>query len=470
MNSLPFLAFFATVFVLYYLLSAKSRLQNILLLAASYLFYGLADWRMLPVLLLLTMISFFMGIIVEKKRNTGDEKCAQWLHVITVLLELLPLLYFKYFGFFVESFQRLLTMMGLNVHPSTLKILMPLGISFYTFRLLSYSIDINRGRISPTWDFIAFSTYVSFFPSIMSGPIDRPAPFLAQLDAPRRLNYENVSIGFKRVIFGLFTKVCLADVLAMYVGAVFNNYPEHSAISIICAVLLYPIQMYADFSGYSNMAIGLGQMLGIRMMENFKRPFLAQNVAEYWRRWHISLTSWLTDYVFMPANVKMRDWGKMGTILAIILNFILVGFWHGANWTFGFFGLFHALLFIPLILTGKMNKKIKTFNPLKCILVYILVSVGLLFFNSPTLGDGFSLIRGMFVNKGPLFVNLPVFGYSLVAFCIMAAKDFTDEFHWKVSLLNSSHKWVQYVTIVALISYMVLFGVFDNESFIYFQF
>lgn len=481
LNSLPFLLFFFVVFILYYACYKSSKLQNIIILLSSYFFYGFASWKMLPVIIVMTIVFYFFGLKIENYRQEEKNKQAYWLTTLTVVIGLLPLLYFKYFNFFIDSFADLFALFGFNTHHSTFKIIMPLGISFFTFRLISYAVEINRRKLTATKDFIAFASYIAFFPSILSGPIDRANKFLPQLQTNRELLFDNCAEGFKRIIWGWFMKVCVADVLGNYVDAIYNNYYMHSGISILFASILYPFQMYADFAGYSNMAIGIGKMMGITMNENFLRPFFAQNVAQYWRKWHISLTSWLTDYVFMPLNIRFRDLGKLGLILAIAINFILIGFWHGVSWTFGFFGLYYAILYIPLILSGNMNKKgkikwihgciIPPKTLLKIIGTYLLVTLGLIFFRSPSMMDAFSLIGRMFTEKGSIFINANVLVHGITALIILLLKDYKDEAKLeRFNLLHSKNVVVRYITIVLLIAYILLFGNLNGGQFIYFQF
>ena len=280
-------------------------------------------------------------------------------------------------------------------------------------------------------------------------------------------------------VWGWFTKVCIADRMGEYVDAVFNNYQDYGALSIGIATLLYPLQMYADFSGYSNMAIGIGRLAGLEVAENFRRPFFAQNVAEYWRRWHISLTGWLTDYVFMPLNIKFRDLGNLGLILAVVINLVTVGFWHGANWTFGFFGLFHGLLFIPLILSGKMNKKTKITwlggwlispkNLLKMGLTYLLVATALLFFRSESMSAAFSTIAQCFTGLGSMcnVGGKKIFLFSLM---ILLAKDYLDEGMFKFSILKTEKPLWLDLQLIALIIFIVIFRGDAVKEFIYMQF
>ena len=355
-NSFNFILFLFIVFFFYYFpLKENTRGQNWLLLFSSYFFYGFAEMKIVPLLLVVTTIFYTIGLAIHKTKN---EKKSSWLTTIAVLTGIGVLLYFKYFNFFIGSFARIFNNIGLQTNWTTFNIILPLGISFFTFKLISYVVEIHRGKIEPTKDFVAFATYIAFFPTIMSGPIDRPS-FISQINNKRPFNYSLAVDGCRQFLWGLFKKVVLADNLAVYTEQAWSNVQDSSGSTLLLAAIFYSFQMYTDFSGYSDMAIGTGKILGFRITDNFNYPFFATNVADYWRRWHISLTSWLTDYVFMPLNVKFRSLGKWGTIFAIIINMVVVGIWHGPNWTFAVFGLYHGLLFVPLILSGSFFKKKK---------------------------------------------------------------------------------------------------------------
>lgn len=481
-NSLNFLLFFIIVFSVYYfLLKGKAKGQNGWLLLASYFFYGFAEWKMIPLLLGTTLVFYLLGIAIGKYREENEKK-AGFIATAGVVLGICVLLYFKYLNFFITSFDHFFSAIGLKLHWPTLHILMPIGISFFTFKLISYVIEVNRGGMEPCKSFIDFATYISFFPAILSGPIDRPRPFISQLAQARTFNYEMASIGLKRIFWGMFMKMCVADRLAIYVDAVFNNTPHHNGTSLVFAALLYPIQMYADFAGYSEMAIGVAAILGIKTAENFKRPFFSQNIAEYWRKWHISLTGWLTDYVFMPLNIKFRDIGKWGSISAIIITFVLIGLWHGSNWTFAVFGLYHGLLYIPLMLSGAFFKKSKikkTKNGLpalpaiaKMTGTFLLVALGLIFFRMPTLPDAAMVIKKIVTNQGALFVDPKTLINGVFCMLILFYKDLKDEFYPNKFILSKGFlaKYKYELTLSAFILLIIFFGIFDGNQFIYFQF
>ena len=481
-NSTPFIIFFVVVFSIYYFpLKENTKAQNWLLLLSSYFFYGYADWKMIPLLLVATIINYFLGIAIKK---ANDSKKSSLIATLGVLTGVGLLVYFKYLNFLIDSFSSLLDAIGLKSNIGTFNILMPIGISFFTFKLISYIIEIHRGKIEPSRDFVAFSTYIAFFPTILSGPIDRPNSFIPQLQKKRSFDYDLVVDGCRQILWGLFQKVVIADNFAIIINNVWGDIPGQSGSVLFITAILYSIQIYTDFSGYSHMAIGLGKILGFRVTINFDYPFFSRNIAEYWRKWHISLTSWLTDYVFMPLNIKFRDIGVWGTIIAIIITFILIGLWHGANYTFAVFGLFHGLLYIPLILSGSIfkKKKLKTnkyglptlSDFFKIIITFMLVSFGLVIFRAEEMGQFFIYISKIL---SPSLFSMPKFigMIQLLMTIIIAAifvlaewKGRSEEFaisHLGVKL-NIYSRWSLYIILIILI---YIFKSSEQE-FIYFQF
>ena len=481
-NSLNFLYFFLLVFSIYYLvLNGKSKAQNAWLLLASYFFYGFAEWKMIPLLLTATLVFYGLGLAIGKNAEVNEKK-ASWLATFGVILGIGLLLYFKYLNFFISSFSDFFTAIGLQTHWGMLNILMPIGISFFTFKLISYVIEVNRGNMEPCRSLIDFALYISFFPTILAGPIDRPKPFLAQLSIGRVLDYDLASEGLKRIFWGMFMKMCVADRLSIYVDAVFENAEHHNGTSLAFASLLYPVQMYADFAGYSEMAIGVGCLLGLKIAENFKRPFFSQNISEYWRKWHISLTGWLTDYVFMPLNIRFRNIEKWGSILAIIITFVLIGLWHGSAWTFAVFGLYHGLLYIPLMLSGAFFKKSKmkknsmglpTFSVvLKMLGTYFLVVFGLIIFRSASIAEAGMIMKKIATEPGGLFFDPSTLINGILCMLILFFKDFRDEFLPKKHIFSAGlvARYQYELTVSTYILLVIFFGVFDGGQFIYFKF
>ncbi|GHV89337.1 O-acyltransferase [Spirochaetia bacterium] len=486
-NSIDFLFFFSVVFFLYYFpLKEKTRAQNVLLLLASYVFYGIANWKMIPLLLLATGAFYGLGILIGKS-NEANPKRAHLLTTLGVCLGIGFLLYFKYLNFFITSFSDLFSTIGLHTNWSTFTIIMPVGISFFTFKLISYVLEIYRQRMEPVTDVVAFTAYAAFFPTMLAGPIDRPNTFIPQLQAKRTFNYNLMVDGCRQILWGMFKKMVLADNCAEVVDYTWERIPVTSGSMLMIKALLYSIQLYADFSGYSDMAIGVGKLLGFRIAKNFNFPFKGKNIAEYWGNWHISLTSWLTDYVFMPLNIKFRDLGKSGIIFAIVINFVLVGLWHGANWTFVVFGLYHGLLYIPLILTGSFNRKNKTkavkngFSDLKnigsMILTFILVSLGNIIFRADSIGQAWDYIHRIF---SPSILTLPAIEWSrrnlwntvclLLSFPPYIYMEWIankkEEYGFKNIAGNKILRWTIYIILILMI--LMIGG--KQKEFIYFQF
>lgn len=482
-NSLSFLWFFLVVLVVYYLLSTKKVLQNSFLLACSYWFYAQVDLKMTGLLVLLTIIFWGIGYGIQKAIEQEKERLASRLTTLSVVVGIGALFYFKYLNFFIGSFVAAADLIGVHLSWTASHIIVPIGLSFFTFKLMSYPLDIYHGKINHEHNIFNFANFIAFFPTILSGPIDRPKPFLKQLTQSRLFNPDNLMTGFRRVLWGMFMKMCIADRLDLYISAVWNNFEHHSAVSILFASLLYPFQMYADFSGYSEMAIGVSLMLGFKVAENFKRPFFSTNISEYWRRWHMSLTSWLTDYVFMPLNIKLREWGTKGTIAAIMMNMLFVGLWHGANWTFFFFGLYHGVLFIPLMLNGQFFKKTKTKNnshglptfniAVKMTGTYMLVTFGQFLFHANSMTDATRILEHTFTDLGgKLFIDLSTLINAAICSIALIYVDFQEEWFPNKKLylprFAESYRWELTVTLEIIA--ILLFGIFDNNQFIYFQF
>lgn len=402
-NSLIFFAFFLVFFTLYWCLSkSKVQYQNFLLLAGSYMFYAWTDWRFLFLLIAISLLNFYLGIKISNETNKRYKRFYVYIGLIQGVG---GLFYFKYFNFFITSFKEALAFFGMNVNVVTLNIIAPLGISYFTFRTISYLLDVDKRKIKASTDLVVFCNYVSFFPALLSGPIDKGRDFIPQLEKERVFDYENAIDGMKQILWGLFKKLVIADNCAVVVNQAFGSYDSMPSSSLWLGVFFYSIQVYADFSGYSDMAIGVSKLLGFKVMKNFDYPFFAQSIPEYWRKWHISLTSWLTEYIFTPLSISFRDYDKIGLILAIIINFVLCGIWHGATWTFVLFGLVHGLYFIPSIIRGNIYKKKKIDSTkalpsfrelLNMISTYIPVMMTFVFFKSTTATQAFQYYGKMF--------------------------------------------------------------------------
>jgi len=483
-NSLEFVIFFLLFFLFYYwTLNEKTRQQNIFLLLASYFFYAWVDWKILPLLIISTLIFYGLGLAVFQTENPYKKRLYSTLGII---LGVAALIYFKYMNFFIDSFRALFESIGLQTNWHTFKLIVPVGISFYTFRLLSYIIDIQRGKYEPEKDLIAFAAYVAFFPCILSGPIDRPNTFIPQLKAKRKFDSALAVDGLRQILWGAFKKMVVADNMAPIVNQIFDSQDTMPANRLLLGAIFYTFQMYGDFSGYTDMATGIAKLLGFRVTKNFNFPLFAQNISDFWRRWHISLTSWLTDYIFMPLNIRWRDWGKWGMILAIIVNFVICGLWHGANWTFVLWGFYHGLLFIPVILSGAMFKKSKMITnqwglPVpkvfgRMLLTFSLVTLGLIIFRADTVSQALGYITRLFsvslfsTNIGEYDVGRIKVVLSLVMILVLLCVEwFGKDKEHALSDVGIRQRWVRY-----LFYYFILFCILvykgAEHQFIYFQF
>ena len=482
-NSYSFLLFFVIVFIIYYLpVSRKNpKFQNAWLLLTSYFFYGFADWKMIPLLFGATAIFYGIGMWLKNEMDKGHAKNASNITTFGVALGVVVLLYFKYLNFFAESFAHILNAIGFNVSWSTLNIVLPIGVSFFTFKLISYVIEIHREHILPSHDFFEFGTYIAFFPTILSGPIDRPNKFIPQLGGARFFDYDLAVDGCRQILWGMFTKMYVADNLAIITDAIWTDLSSQTGSTLLVIALLYPIQMYADFDGYSNMAIGVGKLLGLKVTRNFNHPFLARNIAEYWRNWHMSLTGWLTDYVFSPLNIAFRNLDNLGIIFAIIINFVLIGLWHGANWTFVLFGLYHGLLYIPLIVSGSFAKRKKlratdtglpkSKDLVKMIGTFVMVSLGLILFRSGNINETVDYISIICSIK--LF-SVPGGKTALLLYLIpiLLIEWFSRDREYALQMNNPKFfksRWSRWSLYSLIIMIITLFGASEQE-FIYFQF
>ena len=424
-----------------------------------------------------TVVFYYLGIGIGRAKT---ERAASWLKVLGVVLGVGVLIYFKYLNFFIDSFSQLFENMGLHTNWHTFNIIMPLGVSFFTFKLISYVLDIYSGEIEPTQNVVDFATYIAFFPCILSGPIDRPR-FISQLKQKRNFDYDQAVDGMRQILWGLFKKVVVADNCAVYVDNVFSTYTEQSGSTLVLAIILYSFQLYADFSGYSDMAIGVGKLLGFSITRNFNYPFFAPNVADFWRRWHMSLTSWVTDYVFTPLSFQFRRWGKVGIIFAIIINMVVIGLWHGANWTYVLFGVYHGLLFVPLVLSGVFMKKdrlrtnriglpvLKDF--FRILLTFGLVLIGWIIVRSESVGMAWEYFCRVF-NQSVFTMPFLYVGtkkcilFSLIMLLVeWLGRRQEHPMHYG----NVFPEWIKVMISLLLVVVMLEFAS-KSQSFIYFQF
>jgi len=467
-TSVIFACFFTVFFLLYwYVFSGNLRLQNLLVLVGSYLFYAWWDWRFLFLLIGSSILNYLLGIGIHKTKNEKYRSLLLWIGLVQGLG---CLLFFKYFNFFLQS---------LTGEFAALHIILPLGISFYTFRTLSYLLDIKYRKIEPASDWVVFFSYVAFFPSLISGPIDRPGLLIPQLQNKRAFNPTQATDGLRQILWGLFKKIVIADNCATFTNDVFAHYHTLPASALLFAMFLFTIQIYADFSGYSDIAIGLASLLGFKITRNFNYPFFAQNIADFWRRWHISLTSWMTDYIFTPLSMYLRDYGKLGLTLAILINFTLIGVWHGANWTFIFFGFLNGCLFTPLVIRGTLNKKKKvqlgSFRTFINIAgMFLLLMFTFLIFRADSLAMAFECYHRLF--SASLFSAFPItekvnMAAALVAILIMFWAEWKqrDKQHaLQIELVQK--KPVRMLIYYGLVCFILVFSATNITDFVYFKF
>ncbi|WP_106794559.1 MBOAT family protein [Aquimarina sp. Aq78] len=399
-NSLEFFLFLPLVFVLYwFVVHKKLKLQNFLILIASYVFYGWWDYRFLSLIALSTVVDYFIGLTIDNSDKKSTRK--RWL-LVSMLFNLGLLGFFKYYNFFIESWVDLLASVGYQIENTwTLKVILPVGISFYTFQTMSYSIDIYRKKLKPTKDFVAFAAFVSFFPQLVAGPIERASNLLPQMLKKRKFDKLQSIKGIELIVWGMFKKVVIADSFAPIVNDIFSNYTDFSGGTLIMGALLFAFQIYCDFSGYSDIAIGTARLFGFDLMTNFNFPYFSRSIGEFWRKWHISLSTWFRDYLYIPLGGSKV--GKLKGIRNVFAIFLVSGFWHGANWTFIAWGGIHALLFIPSFVLGTNRRHLESGTTQMTILSYAkifgqvvftfaVVTLAWIFFRADSIQDAISYI------------------------------------------------------------------------------
>lgn len=423
-TSFEFALFLPAAFAIYWMLNRRLLLQNLFVVAASYLFYGWWDWRLLVLIAFTTACSYLSGLYIGRQARpvagapSPAAKAAMWANIG---VNLIILLLFKYYDFFAQSFADVF--LHGEAEPLLLHLILPVGISFYTFQALSYSIDVCRGRVEPCRDATAFAAYVSFFPQLVAGPIERASALLPQFGRPRRFDYAEAADGLRLMLWGFFKKMVVADGCGLYVDEMFAHPDWYSGSTLLLAAVLFSVQIYGDFSGYSDIAIGSAKLFGIRLKRNFNTPYFSRDIAEFWRRWHISLTSWFRDYVYIPLGGSRVPKGRVALNTAVI--FLLSGLWHGASWTFVLWGLFHALLFLPLILLGRNRRftggvaegrALPAWGELgRMTVTFLLATLGWVVFRCDTIGDAVFYFDHMFA---PSLWSVPNWVSPLTAWSI----------------------------------------------------
>ncbi|MCA0153000.1 MBOAT family O-acyltransferase [Winogradskyella vincentii] len=474
-NSLEFFIFLPIVFTLYWLIGNKRiQQQNLLITVSSYLFYGWWDWRFLFLILFSSIVDYTIGQKLKITKHPARRKLLLW---VSICVNIGFLGFFKYFNFFVDSLIDSFTFFGSELKINTLNIILPVGISFYTFQTLSYTIDVYNKKLEPTKNFLAFMAFVSFFPQLVAGPIERATNLLPQFHKQREFVYSKSVDGLRQVLWGLFKKVVIADNCATYANMIFNNPEDYSGSTLLLGAFFFAFQIYGDFSGYSDIAIGISRLFGFNLKRNFAFPYFSRDIAEFWRRWHISLSTWFRDYLYIPLGGS-----KGGTKMKIrntFIIFVVSGFWHGANWTFIVWGALNALYFLPLLLLNKnrVNTNLvaegKYFPSLKEIFqmmtTFFITLIAWVFFRADNVTNAFMYLNDMF--------TLSLFSKpEILPFTILGLLSFFMAIEWfgrsgefaiqKIDFMNKPIRWSFYILLIIL---MFSFTG-EQQEFIYFQF
>ena len=475
-NSIHFALFLPIVFIFYWFLAkGKIRIQNTILIIASYYFYACWDWRFLFLLIFSTVLDFYTGIQIFEANSIKKRKIWLWIS-ITINLGFLGV--FKYYNFFIEAFSEAFELIGFHVTLSSLSIILPVGISFYTFHGLSYVIDIYKNRIQPEKDFLNYSLFVSFFPLLVAGPIERATHLLPQIKNERNFDYLKAVDGLRQILWGLFKKVVIADNCAMYANQLFNHTEHYSGMNLVMGAFFFTIQIYCDFSGYSDIALGTARLFGIELLKNFAFPYFSRNIAEFWRRWHISLSSWFKDYLYIPLGGSKG--GTYSRIRNTFIIFIVSGFWHGANWTFIVWGFLNALFIMPSILMKNnrnhldvvaKGKILPSFFEFTSILfTFLLTMLAWVFFRATSIGNAFTYIQRIFTSDLFSFPTVfPVLLLSIVVLLFIIEWLGRENSYAIEKLFLNRPSFIRYVFYLLLILCLFLFEG-KGDQFIYFQF
>jgi alginate O-acetyltransferase complex protein AlgI len=478
-NSLDFAIFLPIVFLLYWFVAQRNlKLQNALIVVASYVFYGWWDWRFLSLIIFSTVVDYLVGQKLRTQNQQSKRKVLLW---ISIIVNLGFLGFFKYYNFFLESFIDAFSLFGMQINANSLNIILPVGISFYTFQTLSYTIDVYKKKLEPTKDFIAFSAFVCFFPQLVAGPIERATNLLPQFYKKRVFEYHKAVDGMRQILWGLFKKVVIADNCAEFANQIFNNSETMNGSALLLGALFFAFQIYGDFSGYSDIAIGISRLFGFNLKQNFAFPYFSRDIAEFWRRWHISLSTWFRDYLYIPLG------GSRGTsykkIRNVFIIFIVSGFWHGANWTFIIWGALNAIYFIPIMLSNKNRVNIDSISAgrllptihefISILFTFSLVVFAWIFFRADNLTHAVSYISNMLSIS---IFQIPLFSGMVKAITTILLILFLICVEWigrnnqyaieKILIYNSTARIAFYYLLIILI--LVFSG--NQQTFIYFQF
>ena len=476
-NSIEFIIFLPIVFLLYWFVFKKTKKQNLLIVTASYVFYGWWDWRFLILIAITSLCSYASGLLIE--RWEGKRRWQKATSAANIVLNISILAVFKYYNFFINNLNNVFTTLGMSLDWPTANIILPVGISFYTFQALSYSIDVYRKKIAPERDIVAFFAFISFFPQLVAGPIERATHLLPQFVKPRTFDYSKAVDGCRQMLWGFFKKLIIADTCAEIVNGVWNNYAHYSGFNLFICSILFSFQIYCDFSGYSDIAIGCARLFGINLSRNFNIPYLSRSLPEFWRRWHITLMSWFRDYVYFPMGGSRN--GLFRTVFNTFVVFFISGLWHGANWSFVIWGLFHATFislyrFLPS--RGKFEHNVghKRLLPsakdlAMIAFTFLLVTVGWILFRAPNITKAIDFMRNMCDRSILCFDNIIGKWPLLMCMGLMVAEWIQRDKQHVLQLSGKyfAKRWVRWVLYVLIAMYTLLWHE-SHQVFIYFQF
>jgi alginate O-acetyltransferase complex protein AlgI len=476
-NSLDFAVFLPIVFALYWFVTNHNlKLQNALIVAASYVFYGWWDWRFLSLIIFSTLVDYSIGRRLKNEQKQSTRKILLWTSII---VNLGFLGFFKYYNFFLDNFVAAFSFFGQEIQPNTLNIILPVGISFYTFQTLSYTIDVYKKKLEPTKDFIAFSAFVCFFPQLVAGPIERATNLLPQFYKKRTFEHDKAVDGMRQILWGLFKKVVIADNCAEYANLIFNNYQDYNGSTLLLGAIFFTFQIYGDFSGYSDIAIGTSRLFGFNLKQNFATPYFSRDIAEFWRRWHMSLSTWFRDYLYIPlGGSRGGTWMKVRNTFII---FLVSGFWHGANWTFIAWGGLNALYFLPLLLLKRNRKNLgvaaqgRTLPTFKEIIqigtTFLLTVLAWVFFRVKNIQEGIyilNVIASKSILELPRFPGITIAAKTIILVILLILYEWKHREHTH-PLITAKMTIKNVLIYVALVVLLLFFNNKDN-TFIYFQF
>jgi alginate O-acetyltransferase complex protein AlgI len=469
-NSVQFVQFFIVIVITFYII--PFRFRWLLLLLASCYFYMVYIPVYILILALTITIDYFVGLYLEKTSG----KAKKLLLIVSIVSNIGILCFFKYYNFFTDNINFVLNHMGYKTHIPPFGLILPIGLSFHTFQALSYIIEVYRGNYKAEKHFGIYALYVMFFPQLVAGPIERPQNIIYQFYEHKKFDTANIAAGLKLMIRGFFKKLVVADRLALYVNAVYNHPNNHNGNTLTVATLFFAFQIYCDFSGYSDIALGAAKVMGFDLMVNFKTPFFSKNITEFWRRWHVSLSTWFNDYLFNPLVIANRNWGKFAVVFALIVTFFVSGLWHGAGWSFIIYGLLHGLAVCYEFLTKKIRKRIASktpaliYNSFSIALTFIFVAFAWIFFRASNINTAWLIIGKAFTFNGAIWAGEYMLDYCLLAILILLVYEITSQYFKPGVIFKNPNYWVRNLSYAVVVLTIIVLGVFDGGQFIYFQF